>query len=121
MIWIAAAGFFAGIISGMGIGGGAILIPALLYLHDMSQQQAQGVNLIYFIPTAIIALITHVKNKNIEVKTACPIAITGLVGAAAGSFLALSMDSQLLGKFFGGFLLIMGLSEIFKKTKKNNG
>lgn len=118
MIWVLVAGFLAGIISGMGIGGGAILIPALLYLQDMNQQQAQGINLIYFIPTAIIALITHVKNKNIEVKTAMPIAVTGLIGAAAGAFLAVGMQADILRRFFGGFLLIMGLSEVFKKDKK---
>ena len=48
MMWgVAAIGFFSGIISGMGIGGGTILIPALLFLTEVNQQQAQGVNLIY--------------------------------------------------------------------------
>ena len=60
MMWgVAAIGFFSGIISGMGIGGGTILIPALLFLTEVNQQQAQGVNLIYFIPTAVVALIAH--------------------------------------------------------------
>ena len=58
MIWIIVIGIVSGMISGMGIGGGTILIPALLFLQDMNQQQAQGINLIYFIPTAVIALIT---------------------------------------------------------------
>ena len=66
MIWVIVIGIVSGMISGMGIGGGTILIPALLFLQDMNQQQAQGINLIYFIPTAVIALITHIKNKNIE-------------------------------------------------------
>lgn len=118
MIWIGVAGFLAGIISGMGIGGGAILIPALLYLQDMTQQQAQGINLIYFIPTAVIALIIHAKNKNIEVKTAKPIAVTGLIGAAAGALLAVGMEADILRRCFGGFLLLMGISEVFKKKQK---
>ena len=117
MMWVALVGFCAGIISGMGIGGGTILIPALLFLTDITQQQAQGVNLIYFIPTAITALITHQKNGNLDWKTAKPLAVMGLAGAAAGAFLAVSLESELLRKIFGGFLFLMGLSEIFKKKK----
>ena len=117
MMWVALVGFCAGIISGMGIGGGTILIPALLFLTKIDQQQAQGVNLIYFIPTAITALITHWKKGNLDWKTAKPLAVMGLAGAAAGAFLAVSLESELLRKIFGGFLFLMGLSEIFKKKK----
>ena len=63
---LAVIGFISGIISGMGIGGGAILIPALVMLTDLSQQSIQGINLIYFIPTAIAALISHIKDGNVE-------------------------------------------------------
>lgn len=81
MMWgVAAIGFFSGIISGMGIGGGTILIPALLFLTEVNQQQAQGVNLIYFIPTAVVALITHRKNGTLDLKTAKPLALLGLAG-----------------------------------------
>lgn len=117
MMWVALVGFCSGIISGMGIGGGTILIPALLFLTDITQQQAQGVNLIYFIPTAVTALITHQKKGNLDWKTAKPIAVLGLAGAAAGAFLAVSLESEVLRKVFGGFLFLMGLSEIFKKKK----
>ena len=117
MMWVALVGFCSGIISGMGIGGGTILIPALLFLTDISQQQAQGVNLIYFVPTAITALITHQKKGNLDWKTARPLAVLGLAGAAAGAFLAVSLESEILRRIFGGFLFLMGLSEIFKKKK----
>lgn len=118
MMWVAAVGFCAGIISGMGIGGGTILIPALLFLTDFSQQQAQGVNLIYFIPTAVTALVTHQKNGSLDWKTAKPLALMGLAGAAAGAFLAVSLESDVLRKIFGGFLFLMGFGEILKKDKK---
>ena len=118
MMWVALVGFCSGIISGMGIGGGTILIPALLFFTDITQQQAQGVNLIYFIPTAITALITHQKKGTLDWKTAKPLAILGLAGAAAGAFLAVSLESEVLRKIFGGFLFLMGLSEIFKKKKE---
>ncbi|KXL53959.1 hypothetical protein CLNEO_00540 [Anaerotignum neopropionicum] len=118
MIWIVVIGFFSGIISGMGIGGGTILIPALIIILGLDQHQAQGVNLIYFIPTAVVALITHTKNKNVLWQSAKPLAFFGLAGAAAGSFLAVSLEPDLLRKIFGGFLFLMGLSEVFKKKKQ---
>ncbi len=119
MMWgVMAIGFFAGIISGMGIGGGTILIPALLFLTELNQQQAQGVNLIYFIPTALIALMTHRKNGTLDLRTAKPLALFGLIGAAAGAFLAVALASELLQKLFGAFLLLMGLSEVCKKSPK---
>ena len=117
MMWVALVGFCSGIISGMGIAGGTILIPALLFFTDITQQQAQGVNLIYFVPTAITALITHQKKGNLDWKTAKPLAVLGLAGAAAGAFLAVSLESEILRRIFGGFLFLMGLSEIFKKKK----
>ena len=120
MMWVALVGFCSGIISGMGIGGGTILIPALLFFTDITQQQAQGVNLIYFVPTAITALITHQKKGNLDWKTARPLAVLGLAGAAAGAFLAVSLESEILRRIFGGFLFLMGLSEIFKKKERKN-
>ena len=74
MIWVVVIGFFSGIISGMGIGGGTILIPALILILELDQHQAQGVNLIYFIPTAVVALITQTKNKNVIWQTEKPLA-----------------------------------------------
>jgi len=118
MIWVVVIGFVSGIISGMGIGGGTILIPALIFILGLEQHQAQGVNLIYFIPTAVVALITHTKNKNVLWKTAKPLAFLGLAGAVAGSLLAVSLEPDLLRKVFGGFLFLMGLSEMFKKKKQ---
>jgi hypothetical protein len=108
-------GLVSGIISGMGIGGGTILIPALIFFISISQHQAQGINLIVFIPISIVALITHFLNKNIELKLAIPIIISGLIGAVIGSKIAVNISSDLLRKIFAVFLLFMGLYEFFKK------
>ncbi len=113
-------GLLAGVVSGMGIGGGTILIPALLFFSQISQQTAQGVNLLYFIPTAIIALIVHIKNRNVAFRIAWPIMLLGVLGAVGGSLLAIVLDGGILKKLFGGFLLLMGIYEFFKKDKKNN-
>lgn len=110
-------GFAAGIISGMGIGGGAILIPALVLFMKPEQHVAQSTNLLFFIPTAIVALAIHIKHKNVDFKTGIPIMLFGLAGAIFGSNIALSIDGQLLRRSFGVFLMAMGLYEIFGKKK----
>ncbi|EPR11870.1 sulfite exporter TauE/SafE family protein [Ruminiclostridium papyrosolvens] len=114
-------GLAAGIISGMGIGGGAILIPALVIFVKPEQHIAQSVNLLFFIPTAIVALVIHIKNKNVNFRMGIPIVISGLGGAVLGSTLALSMNGATLKHIFGIFLLLMGLYEIFGKGKGKKG
>ncbi len=108
------AGLCSGIISGMGIGGGTILIPALTMLLGTNQHIAQGVNLLYFLPTAIVALLIHKKNKVLELKMAIPIILFGVGGAALGAFIALKLDQSLLRRLFGIFLFFMGSYEIYK-------
>ncbi|HEY5586544.1 MAG TPA: sulfite exporter TauE/SafE family protein [Ruminiclostridium sp.] len=111
-------GLAAGIISGMGIGGGAILLPALVIFVHPEQHVAQSVNLLFFIPTAIVALAIHIKHKNVDFKNGIPILIFGLGGAVLGSKIALSIDGEVLRKIFGVFLLSMGLYEMLGKKKK---
>lgn len=109
-------GLLSGIISGMGIGGGTILIPALCFFTDLGQQQAQSINLLFFIPTAVVAIIKHKKEGNIDFSMAKPVIVFGIMGAIAGAVVAVNMNGEILRKLFGGFLLIMGIWEIFKKN-----
>lgn len=111
-------GICSGIISGMGIGGGTILIPALVLFLNLEQHAAQGVNLIYFIPTAIVALWVHIKNRSVNFKVALWIIIPGVLGAVGGSVLAGVISAGLLRKLFGIFLFAMGIYEITGKGKK---
>lgn len=110
-------GALSGIISGMGIGGGAILIPALTMIIGIDQKLAQGINLVYFLPTAVIALIIHIKNKNADLKTAVIIGICGIAGAIGGSLFAMRTSNDILRRMFGIFLLLIGLREIYKGIK----
>lgn len=121
MITAILSGLFSGIISGMGIGGGTILIPALTMFLKINQHTAQGVNLLFFIPTAVVALLIHKKNKNLEFKMALPLMLWGLLGASAGSLLAINLNQEVLRRIFGVFLFIMGGYEIYKgfKSKKS--
>lgn len=110
-------GFASGIISGMGIGGGTLLIPALVFIIGTRQQIAQSINLIVFIPSAIAALFVHVKKHNIEKGLLLKLAVTGCTGSVIGSLLAVNLGSDLLKRFFGIFLLVMGIYEITSKSK----
>lgn len=111
-------GFASGIISGMGIGGGTILIPALVFIVGAKQQIAQSINLIVFIPSAIAALFVHIKNHNIEKGLLLKLSVTGCAGAVIGSMLAVNLDSGILKRFFGIFLLVMGIYELTSKSRK---
>lgn len=111
-------GFFAGIIGGMGMGGGTILIPALVLLAGIDPKIAQSINLLSSIPMTIFALIIHIKNKNVIFKLVIPIALFGVLGAIAGSFVANYLSSEILKKAFGGFLLVVGLIEVKKGISK---
>lgn len=108
-------GLLSGIISGMGIGGGAILIPSLVLFSNLKQQEAQGINLIVFIPVAIVALIIHFKEKNINFKYAKWIILGGIGGAILGSMLSVKINPDSLRKYFASFLLLIGIYELFKK------
>lgn len=110
-------GFFSGIISGMGVGGGMILIPALTMFMGINQHTAQTINLVYFVPTAIVALIVHIKNKNVKF-SALPMIITGIPCSLLGAYIAVGLSSSVLSKCFAVFILICGIRELMQvKTK----
>ena len=111
-------GLVSGIVGGMGMGGGTILIPALIFFAKTPQQLAQSINLSVFFPTAIIALCIHIKNKHVRYKLALKSIIAGTIGALIGSKTAVSMSAHALKRLFGVFILAMGIYELFRKPKK---
>jgi uncharacterized membrane protein YfcA len=111
-------GLFSGIISGMGIGGGAVLVPALSLLTDLSQQQCQSINLLVFIPASVAALIVHQKRGNIARQKTAPLILFGIIGAVIGSFGALYLDPDILRRVFAVFLFFAGLAELLIKPKR---
>jgi len=117
MILLIIIGFLAGVVSGMGIGGGVILIPGLIIVVGMEQHSAQSICLLYFIPTAIVALIQHFKNKNIRTDLIIGLIPGGVIGAIIGSFVAINIESNNLKRYFGYFLLLMGILELNKARK----
>ena len=113
----AAAGFATGILSGFGVGGGTLLLVYMTAVAGLDQHLAQGINLLYFLPAGLCALPAHVKNGYIETRALLPAIGAGLVCAAVAAWVATGMDTDLLRKCFGGFLILVGLWEWFKKEK----
>lgn len=111
-------GVISGIVSGMGMGGGTILIFLLTFVCNIEQHIAQATNLIFFIPTSIIAIIVNIKNKNIDIKLGIYTAIFGILGAIIGANIAIYTDVNKLRKLFGVFLIIIVLHEIYSIYKE---
>ena len=91
-----AAGVVCGVLSGFGIGGGTLLMVWMTALMSMEQKIAQGVNLLYFLPTSVGALIFHIRQKMICWDVVIPAAICGSATAALSAWLASSMDVSML-------------------------
>lgn len=113
-------GLAMGVLSGLAIGGGTLLVPTLVLLMDVKQHTAQGICLAAFIPTALVAVITHYRQHNVKVILAVCLIAGALVGAGIGATLANQFDAYLLRKIFGIFLVAMGLYEFFSQTHAKN-
>ncbi len=105
--------FVSGALGSMGLGGGTVLIIYLTYFKSMEQTKAQGINLICFIPTAILSVIIFSRQKLIDKKAVFPLVLFGIAGAISGFILLNFIPTAILGKLFGGFLVVMGLKELF--------
>jgi uncharacterized membrane protein YfcA len=111
------AGFLSGLIGSMGFGGGGVLIIYLVIFVNIPQLTAQGINLIFFIPCAILATIIYSFKKQIDFKKIYPIIIGGIFGALIASLFLKSLENQLLTKVFAIFLITMGVTNLFKLKK----
>ena len=112
------AGLVCGVFSGLGIGGGTLLMVYMTAVMELEQRAAQGINLLYFLPTAACALFFHIKNRLIRWRVVLPAILTGCVTAAGAAWLATGMNTGLLRKLFGGFLLLVGIRELFTAQRR---
>lgn len=119
--WAAAlAGAVCGLLSGLGIGGGGTLLMVWMTgVAALPQQTAQGINLLYFLPSAACALLFHIRNRLIRWDIVLPAALGGCVTAAIAAWIATGLDVSLLRRLFGGFLLLTGLRELFFRQQRD--
>lgn len=102
-------GIISGIVTGLGMGGGSILILILAAFMQVSQHVAQATNLLFYIPTAIVAILVHIKKKNIEKDVGKKLLLTTLVGSGLGAYLTTKVNAEHLQRYFGFFLLSVGI------------
>ncbi len=100
------------------MGGGTILITLLTLFSGLEQHIAQATNLVFFVPTSIIAIFMNLKNKNVDLKLSFVISFFGIIGAIIGASIAMNVNVQILKKYFGIFLSIIAIHEIYTIIKE---
>ena len=121
MIWDIIAGVASGVIGAMGLGGGAVLLIYLSLIKGTDQLKAQGINLVFFIPVALLSVIIYAFKKQIKWKTVFWLSASGLVGAMAGVWISGVIGSEIVAKIFGALLSAAGVYQVINafKTSKN--
>lgn len=119
-ILLALGGIAGGLLGGMGMGGGTLLIPILSVLFKVDQKIAQAINLISFLPTAVVALAIHLKNGLCRFDGYFAIVLPAILLSVGGFFLQQKLETELLRKLFGGFLIALSAFQtvLFFKTKE---
>ena len=111
-------GLAGGLLGGMGMGGGTVLIPLLTIFRAVSQHSAQAINLISFIPMAVVALVIHIKNKLVNFEYILWIIVAGIITCVLGCYIARMLSGKILQRIFGGFLLLLSGWQFFTQIKK---
>jgi uncharacterized protein len=110
-------GLLAGVFSGLiGIGGGTIMVPILVYMLGYGQHEAQGTTLFMFLfPIGILGVMNYYQQGYIDWKAAAIMACTFFIGSFFGSKFAISLDKVTLQRIFGGVMLLLSLKMILGK------
>lgn len=106
-----------GFLSGLGVGGGSLLILYLTLVLNMDPIPARTINLLFFIPCAVISAIFRWRQGAVDLKPLFPAMLTGCVSAFLCSRLSMNLDTGLLKKLFGFLLIVTGFRELFYKPK----
>ncbi len=108
-----AAGFFSGLLGGMGMGGGTVLIPVLTLFCGVNQHVAQAANLISFLPMAAFSLSVHRKHGLIKTDGLLWLILPAVATSALGGLFAMMLPAMLLRKLFGVFLIALSVVTAF--------
>lgn len=112
---VLAAGFAAGVLASMGMGGGTVLLLYLRLFTQTDQLTSQGMNLLFFIPSGILSIIIYLKKGLIKFKKILPVVLLGALGAIIGVIITNFISPDIIGKGFAVLLIIMGIKEILRK------
>ena len=112
------AGCATGIITGFGIGGGTLLVLWLTMVRKTDQLASQGINLLYFLPSAACALVSHIRNGRVIWRAVIFCTVAGVPVTVFAALFAAGIDTSLLRRIFGGFLIAVGVSELLRGGSK---
>jgi hypothetical protein len=117
IILLVVIGFLAGIFGGtFGVGGGIVIIPALIFILGLSQHNAQGTSLaVLLFPIGILAVINYAKNGYVNYKYAAILIVAFVLGSYLGSEISVHLPDKVLRKVFGIFIFLVSLKLIFSK------
>ena len=101
-----------GFLTGMGVGGGSLLILWLTLALGFDQTTARGINLLFFLPSSAICCFFRLRQGRLNLKKCLPAIVSGCTAALLGSLMAAWMNTELLRKPFGSLLLLTGLREL---------
>ena len=107
-----------GFLSGLGVGGGSLLLLWLTVVMDQSQDIARAMNLLFFLPCALVSTLFRWKQSRLPWRIALPAVLGGIAGALLGNFLFPALDTKLLKKAFGILFIMTALRELFYREKQ---
>ena len=111
-------GSILGFLTGMGVGGGSLLILWLTLALGFDQATARGINLLFFLPASAICCVFRIRQGRLNLRACLPAIVSGCACAVLGSLLAASLDTALLRKPFGFLLLLTGLRELTYRSQR---
>ncbi|MEO6546756.1 MAG: sulfite exporter TauE/SafE family protein [Ferruginibacter sp.] len=113
-------GIAAGMLSGLvGVGGGLIIVPALIFFLGMSQHSAQGTSLaLILLPVGILAVFTYYKQGYVDIKVVGLLAIGFVAGSYFGSRIAVNLSQEIIRKCFAVFMIVVAVKMLFFDKKK---
>ena len=112
-------GTVLGFLSGLGVGGGSLLILWLTLVANVPQEVARSINLMFFLPTALISSLFRWKKGNLQIKKVLPAILGGVSAAVLFTWLSGHISSEALKAPFGILLLVTGIRELFYRPRKS--
>src|ERR1700694_3257540 len=116
-LFIGLAGGFAGGL--LGIGGGAIYVPAMVFLLGVDQHLAQGASFVAIVPTAIVGTFAHLRNRNVNVPAVIQVVPGAVIAGFIAGFIANSLDAAVLQRVFGVVMVYLALTTIWSALRRS--
>ena len=116
MKWII-IGMVCGLLTGLGMGGGSLLIVILTSFFHMEQHISQAMNICFYIPTSVTALLIYLKHKQVDTVVGQKLLYAVILGSFLGSYMAQTIETSQLKKFFAGFIFVVGMADVIQTMR----